>query len=175
MPEPPLIRDARQEDLPAVLAIYNEVIAHTTAVYSEAPVSLEDRENWWRARLSQSYPVLIATVAGEVAGFSSFGDFRAWPCYSRTVEHSVHVHAGHRGRGLGASLVQPLFARAAALGKHMMIAAIDADNASSLRLHQRLGFTPAGHFKEVGFKFGRWLDLVFLQRRIDAPAPNERG
>lgn len=162
----PRVRDACREDLPQILAIYNEVIAHTTAVYSEAAVSLADREQWWQARLALGYPVLVAHDGPTVLGFSSFGDFRAWPCYARTVEHSVHVQAEHRGRGLGARLIEPLFTRAAAIGKHMMIAAIDAQNEPSLRLHARLGFERAGLFHEVGFKFGRWLDLIFMQRRV---------
>ncbi len=160
------VRDARREDLPAILDIYNQVIASTTAVYSESPVDLADREAWWQARMARRFPVLVAHSSHGILGFSSFGDFRAWPCYHTTVEHSVHVREGHRGRGLGTLLLRPLFARAAALGKHRMIAAIDAQNAASLALHTRLGFTHAGHFTEVGFKFGRWLDLVFLQRSL---------
>jgi L-amino acid N-acyltransferase YncA len=163
-----VIREACCEDLPAILDIYNQVIATTTAVYSEAPVTLQDREEWWRTRVARGFPVLVAATAEGVLGFSSFGDFRPWPCYRTTVEHSVHVRDGHRGRGLGPRLVQPLFARAAALDKHLMIAAIDAQNAASLALHTRLGFEQAGHFHEVGYKFGRWLDLVFMQRRIGA-------
>lgn len=163
-PDQVRVRDAGREDLPQILAIYNEVIAHSTAVYSETPATLADREQWWQARVAQSYPVLVAHSGSTILGFSSFGDFRAWPCYQRTVEHSVHVHAQYRGRGLGARLIEPLFGRAAALSKHVMIAAIDAQNEASLRLHARLGFEHAGLFREVGFKFGRWLDLVFLQR-----------
>jgi phosphinothricin acetyltransferase len=161
------IRDAVEGDLPGVLAIYNDVIATTTAVYSEAPVTLDDRRNWWQSRVAASYPVLVAADRSGILGFSSFGDFRAWPCYRSTVEHSVHVRADRRGEGLGSQLLIPLFSRAAALQKHMMIAAIDAQNEPSLQLHQRLGFERAGVFREVGFKFGRWLDLVFMQRRID--------
>jgi len=163
-----LIRDAVEGDLPQILAIYNDVIATTTAVYSESPVTLEDRRNWWQSRIAASYPVLVAADHCGILGFSSFGDFRAWPCYRSTVEHSVHVRADRRGEGLGSKLLIPLFSRAAALQKHMMIAAIDAQNEASLRMHQRQGFERAGYFREVGFKFGRWLDLVFMQRPIGA-------
>lgn len=166
---PVLIRDAQHADLPQILDIYNEVIAHTTAVYSETPASLGDRESWWRARVALSYPVLVAVDASGVVGFSSFGDFRSFPCYAPTVEHSVHVRADRRGAGLGAQLVQPLFDRAAALGKHTMIAGIDANNDASIRMHARLGFERIALFTEVGQKFGRWLDLVFMQRRVGAP------
>ncbi len=165
------IRDVERADLPQILEIYNEVIANTTAVYSEALVSLTDREKWWRARLALSYPVLVGIDDSGVVGFSSFGDFRSFPCYAPTVEHSVHVRADRRGAGLGALLVRPLFSRAAALGKHTMIAGIDAHNDASLRMHARLGFERVALFTEVGRKFGRWLDLVFMQRRIDSREP----
>jgi phosphinothricin acetyltransferase len=161
------IRDCRSEDLPGVLAIYNDVIATSTAVYSESPASLEDRIAWWESRTRQDYPVLVAVDESGIAGFASFGDFRAWPGYKFTVEHSVHVRADRRGRGVGTKLVKTLLPIAAALGKHVMIAGIDADNAASIRMHERLGFFQVAHFQQVGFKFGRWLDLVFLQRYLD--------
>jgi len=161
------IMDARVEDLPGILAIYNDVIATSTAVYSETPATLDDRTAWWQARVAQAYPVLVARDASGVVGFSSFGDFRAWPGYRFTVEHSVHVRADRRGQGIGAALVTPLLQRASSLGKHVMIAGIDADNSASIRLHERLGFARVAHFRQVGFKFGRWLDLVFLQRYLD--------
>jgi phosphinothricin acetyltransferase len=162
------IRAATEADLPAILEIFNEVIANSTAVYRETPVTLEDRRQWWLARRAQGYPVLVAVEpAGgpdAVTGFASYGDFRAWPCYQHTVEHSVHVRAERRGRGIGPALVEALLAHAAAQGKHVMIAGIDAENAASIAMHARLGFERAAHLREVGRKFGRWLDLVFLQR-----------
>ena len=161
------VRDAREEDLAGVLAIYNDVIATTTAIYRDDPATLEDRREWWQARAALGYPVLVAVEEGEVVGFASFGDFRASPGYRYTVEHSVHVRAGRRGSGLGQALMQPLIARARALGKHVMMAGVDADNAGSIRFHERLGFERVGHLREVGFKFGRRLDLVFLQRMLD--------
>jgi phosphinothricin acetyltransferase len=166
MPEP-VIRPAITADLAAITAIYNQVIATSTAVYSDDPVTADERAGWLAARQAQGYPVLVAEVGGEVGGFASFGDFRAWPGYRFTVEHSVHVADGLRGRGLGAHLVEALFPLARALGKHVMVAGIDADNAGSIRFHARLGFERVAHFREVGFKFGRFLDLVFLQRRLD--------
>jgi L-amino acid N-acyltransferase YncA len=166
MDAPPEIRDAKDEDLPGLAAIYNEVIATSTAIYSSEPVTLAERRQWWQARTAQGYPVLVARDAAGVAGLATFGDFRAWPGYRFTVEHSVHVRADGRGRGLGTLLVQALFPRAAALGKHVMIAGVDAANAPSIRFHERLGFEKSGHLREVGYKFDRWLDLVFLQRRI---------
>src|SRR5580765_1096807 len=166
MGAPLQISDATEADLAGLLGIYNDVIATSTAIYSDVPVTLEERRQWWRSRTAQGYPVLAARDAHGVAGFATFGDFRAWPGYRFTVEHSVHVRANGRGQGVGTLLVQALLPRAAALGKHVMMAGGDADNAASIRFHERLGFERSGHLREVGYKFGRWLDLVFLQRRI---------
>ena len=160
------IRDLNEPDLAGLLAIYNDVIATSTAVFAEDPVTIEDRRSWWQARVAQGYPVLVAEEEGAVLGFATFGDFRSWPGYRYTVEHSVHVRADRRGKGLGTQLIRALFPRAAALGKHMMVAGVDAANTGSIRLHERLGFQRAGLLREVGFKFGRRLDLVFLQREI---------
>jgi L-amino acid N-acyltransferase YncA len=171
------IRDAGPDDLPGLLAIYNDVIATSTAVYRDEPATLDERREWLRSRDAQGYPVLVAVDETGVTGFASFGDFRAWPGYRFTVEHTVHVRADCRGRGIGAALMTPLLARAAALGKHVVIAGVDADNEASIRFHERLGFARVAHFREVGFKFGRWLDLIFLQRMLTAasslPSPSE--
>lgn len=161
------IRDAGEADLPGLLAIYNDVIATSTAIYSYSPVTLEERTQWWRSRVAMGYPVLVAADASGVLGFSTFGDFRAWPGYRFTVEHSVHVRADRRGQGIGKELVKALFPRASALDKHVMIAGVDAANHASIRFHERLGFDKSGHLREVGYKFDRWLDLVFLQRWIE--------
>jgi phosphinothricin acetyltransferase len=157
------VRDANEADLPGLLSIYNDVIATSTAIYSYVPVTLEDRREWWKARVALGYPVLVAADDSGVLGFASFGDFRAWPGYRFTVEHSVHVRSDMRGRGVGQQLLSALFSRAAALNKHVMIAGVDAANTASIRFHERLGFEQVAHLREVGFKFDRWLDLVFLQ------------
>jgi L-amino acid N-acyltransferase len=162
--------DAVEADLPGLLAIYNDVIASSTAVFSTEPVTLEDRRAWWAARVGQGYPVLVARDAAGVTGFATFGDFRGWPGYRFTVEHSVHVRRDCRGKGIGELLVRALFSRATALGKHVMVAGIDAANTGSIRFHQRLGFVQTGELHQVGHKFGRWLDLVFLQRYLDTAA-----
>lgn len=161
-----VVRDAQEADLPGLLDIYNEVIATSTAVYSSVAVTLQERRDWWRTRIGAGYPVLTAVDASGVLGFATFGAFRTWPGYRFTVEHSVHVRADCRGQGIGHTLMAALFPRAAALGKHVMIAGVDGANAPSIRFHERLGFERVGHLREIGFKFDRWLDLVFLQRLI---------
>lgn len=158
------IDDATEADLPAILAIYNDVLATSTAIYSNVPSTLEDRAAWRAARLAQGYPVLVAREGVQVLGFASFGDFRSWPGYAATVEHTVHVRADARRKGVGRALLSALPDRARTLGKHVILGGIDADNAASLALHQALGFEKVAHFHQVGRKFDRWLDLVFVQK-----------
>lgn len=162
------LRDAAEDDLPGLVTLYNDVIATSTATYTSTLVTLEERRQWWRARVAAGYPVLVALDDSGVIGFATFGDFRPWPGYRFTVEHTVHVRGDRRGGGVGTRLLEALFPRAASLGKHMMIAGVDAANVASIRFHERLGFERSGCLREVGHKFDRWLDLVFLQRRIDA-------
>jgi L-amino acid N-acyltransferase YncA len=166
----PNVRAASQADLPGILAIYNDVIATSTAVYTSEPATIEERRAWFAARSTQGFPVLVTVDAGEVLGFASFGEWRgAWPGYRYTVEHSVHVRHDVRGQGVGRSLVEALFPLALALGKHVMIGGIDAANDASIRFHARLGFERIASFREVGHKFGCWLDLIFMQRFLDPP------
>lgn len=162
-----VIADLREVDLPAARAIYNDVIATTTAVYSDAPVSADYWADWFAGRQARGFPVLAAYQGSELIGFGSFGDFRPWPGYVTTVEHSVHVRADRRRHGAGMRLVQALMARAAASGKHVMIAGIDAENLASVTLHEKLGFVEVGRLPGVARKFDRWLDLVYLQCALD--------
>lgn len=162
-----LIREARLEDLPAILDIYNEVIMTSSAVYCDNPVSLDDRRQWFESRQTQGYPVLVAEDDGEVIGFASFGDFRSYPGFRYTVEHSVHLAPQARGKGIGTELVKALLPLARQLGKHVMIAAVDGANQGSIRFHQRLGFVETARMPQVGKKFGRWLDMVLLQIQLD--------
>lgn len=158
-----IIRDAAIGDLPGILEIYNHAIINTTSVYSEQLHTLDMRMAWYNDRISNGFPVFVAEINGKVAGFSTFGHFRAWPCYRYTVEHSVYVHIDHRGKGLSKLLLQPLIDRSREMKLHAMIAGIDGENEVSYRLHQSFGFVEVAHFKEVGFKFGRWLDLKFME------------
>jgi phosphinothricin acetyltransferase len=166
-----VISAATREDIPEILKIYNEIIRNSTAVYTEVELTAERGAAWFDAKLAGGYPFIVARDAGGIAGFGTFGEFRAPPCYQHSVEHSVHVRADCRGRGIGRRLVIELMSLAAAMRKHVMIAGIDADNEVSIKLHESLGFINVGHFHEVGFKFGRWLDLVFLECRLPATKP----
>jgi L-amino acid N-acyltransferase YncA len=161
-----IIRPATEADLGAILAIYNDAVAKTTAIWNDQPVDLANRRAWFYARASQSFPILVAEEDSAVVGYGSFGDFRPFEGYRFTVEHSVYVAEGVRRRGIASSLLAALEERARALGKHVMVAGIAADNEPSLRLHARFDFVETGRMPEVGFKFGRWLDLVLMQKAL---------
>lgn len=163
------IRDAVQSDIEEITVIYNEVLMNSTAIYNDRPATVEERTSWWRSRVSQGFPVLVADDGGPIAGFATFGDFRAWPGYRFTVEGTVHIRSGSRGQGVGTELLKAILARAKAMGKHIMIAGVDADNTASLKFLERFGFVHAGHLREVGYKFERFLDLVFMQYWISPP------
>lgn len=158
-----IIRNATVDDLSGILEIYNHAIVHTTAVYSEEPHTLDMRLAWYNDRINNGFPVFVAQLNGQIVGFSTYSHFRVWPCYRYTVEHSVYVHIDHRGKGLSKILLQPLIVRAKEMKLHAMIAGIDGENEISCRLHRAFGFVQVAHFKEVGFKFGRWLDLKFME------------
>jgi len=161
------IRDAREADLPAILAITNDAVRNTTAVWNETPTTLEARAAWLRERRAQGYAVIVVEEARKVAGFASLGPFRPFEGYARTTELSIYVDRDHRGRGHGSALLAALVERAKALGMHVIVAGIAGDNEESIRLHQRHGFAEVGRMPEVGRKFGRWLDLVLMQRVLD--------
>ncbi len=158
-----LIREAVKEDLPQILEIYNDVILHTTAVYNYDPHTLDMRTEWFETKQQQGFPVFVAVEDNVIAGFSSIGTFRAWQAYKYTVENSVYVKAGCRGKGIAKTLMTPLIESAKKLGLHAIVAGIDATNEVSISLHKQFGFIEVAHFKEVGYKFNRWLDLKFLE------------
>jgi phosphinothricin acetyltransferase len=160
------VRDAVSADLEAILAIYNDAVVNTTAVYDYVPRTMEAERTWFAAKQEQKLPVLAAVQDGAVAGFASYGPFRPWPAYLHTVENSVYVAPDRRGQGVGAALLGPLIERARAAGLHTVVAGIDATNTASIRLHAKFGFIEAGVFRQVGWKFDRWLDLVFLQKML---------
>ena len=162
------IRDAEAKDIEGIVAIYNDAVANTTAIWNEVTVNSANRAAWLADRQRLGYPVLVAMdTMGAVLGYASFGAWRAWDGYRHTVEHSVYVQTDLRGGGIGTALMIELISRARALGKHVMVAGIEASNDASIRLHHKLGFETVGHLKEVGTKFGAWLDLAFLQLTLD--------
>ncbi|OLP57098.1 GNAT family N-acetyltransferase [Rhizobium rhizosphaerae] len=161
------LRDAIPADLAGITEIYNHAVRETTAIWNETEVDLANRLAWHAERQRLGYPVLVAVRGGAVLGFASFGDWRAFDGYRHTVEHSIYIRADCHGRGLGTALMQALIGRARALGKHVMVASIEAGNRGSIRLHEKLGFRQVGRMPEVGMKFGVWLDLVFLQLLLD--------
>nr|WP_298111559.1 GNAT family N-acetyltransferase [uncultured Pseudomonas sp.] len=157
------ILDADEANLPGILAIYNDAVQNTTAIWNETLVDLANRRAWLLERQAQGFPVLVALDAGEVLGYASYGTWRSFEGFRHTVEHSVYVRRDQRGQGLGLRLMQALIERARTADLHVMIAAIEAENSSSIRLHQRLGFVVTGQMPQVGRKFERWLDLTFMQ------------
>jgi phosphinothricin acetyltransferase len=165
-----IVRDATLEDAEDILAIYNFAAINTTAVWTDGPADLASRRNWITERQQAGYPVLVAMKGRDVVGFASFGDFRPFPGYRHTVENSVYVDERHHRAGIGHSLLAALIERATMLNKHAMIAGIEAANAGSIGLHASLGFAEVGRMPEVGCKFGRWLDLVFMQKRLASQA-----
>ncbi|WP_176086822.1 GNAT family N-acetyltransferase [Martelella sp. HB161492] len=162
-----LIRDARESDLPVIVDIYNDAVVNTTAIWNDVLIDLENRMYWLDQRRQRGFPVLVAEQEGAVLGYASYGDWRAFDGYKHTVEHSVYVHKDARGKGTGLKLMEELLIRARAGKVHVMIAAIDASNTASIRLHEKLGFQHTGLYREVGTKFGRWLDLATLQYTFD--------
>ena len=155
----------------AILAILNEAIVNSTALYDYVPRPPQAMVAWFATKRSQGFPVIGAVDAsGRLLGFASWGTFRAFPANKYTVEHSVYVHHEQRGRGLGKRLLTALIERARQADVHVMVGCIDASNAGSIGLHQRLGFSHSGTFPQVGFKFGRWLDAAFYQLTLDTPS-----
>jgi L-amino acid N-acyltransferase len=162
------IRDASQDDIEGITAIHNDAIEHTTAVWNETTINVADRLVWLADRQRDGYPVLVAVDSeGGVLGYASFGDWRAWDGYRHTVEHSVYVRTDQGRKGIGKALMLTLIERARGIGKHVMVAGIETGNEISIRLHEKLGFKHVGHLKQVGTKFGIWLDLTFLQLTLD--------
>ena len=158
-----VIRHATENDLPQILDIFNDVIANTTAVYYYEPHTLEMRQQWFAERKEKGFPVFVAEEEGDILGMSTIGPFRIPTAYQFTVENTVHVAAAARGKGVGKLLMPPIIEAAKELKMHAIIAGIDASNEVSLHLHKSFGFVEVAHFKEVGYKFGRWLDLKFLE------------
>ncbi|MGE5590397.1 MAG: N-acetyltransferase family protein [Bacillota bacterium] len=158
-----LVRDARPEDLPRLLSIYNHAVVNTSATFDLEPQTMEQRQAWF-AHHGPNYPLLVAEDGRGVLGYACISEYRTKPAYARTVESSVYVDERYHGQGVGTAVMEELLRRAARIGYHCVLAGIVGGNEGSVRLHTRLGFQPVGCLKEVGFKFGRWHDVHFYER-----------
>lgn len=154
----------------AILDIFNDAIANSTALYEYRPRTMQTMQGWFEAKRNGDFPVLGAFDAdGQLLGFASWGAFRAFPAFKYTVEHSIYVRADQRGRGLGETLLRELLRQAEQRGLHVLVGGIDRANRGSIALHEKLGFVHTGTLPQVGFKFGRWLDLGFWQKQLTTP------
>ena len=169
------IANCTRAQAPEILAIYNEAIVNSTALYDYKPRTMATMEAWFAAKEKGLFPVLGAFEDdGSLAGFASYGPFRAFPAYKYSIEHSVYVEKQKRGQGLGKDLLAAVIEAAKKQDYHMMVGGIDSANQASIRLHLKLGFTLCASIKQAGFKFGRWLDLEFYQLVLPTPQqPNE--
>lgn len=170
-----MIRPATVNDLEEILAIYNDAIVNTTAVYSYHAQTLEDRKAWFEQKQADGYPVIVFEIEGHVAGFATFGPFRAWPAYKYSIEHSVYVNTDYRKQGIGRKLLQAIIDLAKAGEYKTLVAGIDAANDKSIWLHEKLGFTHSGTVRNAGYKFERWLNLAFYQLDLDGPETPQEG
>jgi L-amino acid N-acyltransferase len=175
-PAPQSVACRFERHAPAMLEIFNHAILHSTALYDYDPRTLAHMQRWFEAKAAGPWPVIgLEDAQGRLLGFASYGPFRAFPAYKYTAEHSIYVHPDHRGAGLGERLLRELIAAAHAGDLHVLVGAIDASNEASLALHRRLGFVDAGTLRQVGYKFGRWLDLSFMQLTLATPAAPRDG
>ncbi|HTB33135.1 MAG TPA: GNAT family N-acetyltransferase [Bacteroidia bacterium] len=163
------IRPAKEHDLHGILEIYNDAIVNTTSVYNYKPHTIEMRKKWFAEKQAAKHPVFVATIDDKVVGFVSYGHFRVWAAYKYSVEHSVYVHPDFRQRGIAKKLLSIIIDAARQNDVHAIIAGIDSDNVSSIKLHNQFHFKEVGHFKQVGYKFGKWLDLIFMELLLDTP------
>ncbi len=161
-----LIREAQPADLPAILGIMNDAILNTTAIYDYEIRTSDFIEDWFIKKQKNKEPVIVCNKEDNVIGYGTYGQFRPRAAYQFSVEHSVYVKTGFQRQGIGSSLLTTLIDLAQKQGFHTLIAGIDASNQSSSEFHRRFGFIEVARFKEVGYKFNRWLDLIFMQRML---------
>ena len=157
------IRPAAIADLQSILDIVNHAILHTTANYNYEPQTFDAQLQWFKDKQKHGFPVIVAEFENNVIGYGAFGAFREKIGYQYTVEHSVYVNENHYAKGVGKLLMAELIRLAKVQNLHVMVGAIDADNAESIAFHRKFGFEESGVIKQAGFKFGKWLDLLFMQ------------
>ncbi len=157
------LRPATLNDLGAINDIYNHFVHQSTCTYQEVPETPEGRQKWFTHH-SARHPVIVAEVGGQIVGWGSLSSFHPRSAFRFTVENSVYVHHQHHRQGIGSAILSELVAQASVLGHHAIIAAIDGEQADSIALHAKFGFQKVAHLKQVGFKFGRWLDVVYMER-----------
>lgn len=169
------IRAAVRGDCPGILEIYNDAVLKTTASYDYEPRTLEHRQSWFGDHQKTGLPIFVAVdTAGRIVGWSALNRYHDRKGYRFTTENSVYIAEDHRGQGIGKLLLAPLIESARQLGLHAIIAVIDGENEASVRLHARFGFEIVGRFKEVGYKFNRWLDVVYMELLLPLEAPRHR-
>ena len=161
------IRIARAGDRAAIDAIYAHYVLTSTCTYAEEPDSDDVRREWFESH-GPAHPVTVIEEDGVVLGWASLSPWKSRSGYRHSVELSVYLRPEDCGRGLGRELLADLVARAGALGHHAIIGGVSADQAASIRLHERMGFTRVAHFRETGHKFGRWLDVIYFERLLGA-------
>ncbi|WP_415714033.1 GNAT family N-acetyltransferase [Roseibium sp.] len=163
-----LVRDAEPKDIPVILALYNRAVRETTAAWTTQEETLDARLTWYEGRMKQGLPVIVAAdEEDQVAGFASYGPFRAKEGYRYTAEHTVYVDPARQRQGIGRTLMTRLIEIAEANGIHVLVGGVDGDNGASIALHQSLGFEVSGRLPQTGTKFERWLDLVFLTKVLN--------
>lgn len=166
-----------EADKGQILDILNHAIVHSTAIYDYKPRGIESMDAWFETKRRGGFPVVGLFDSGrKLLGFGTYGSFRNWPAYKYSVEHSVYIKDGERGNGHGKRILQDLIQRAEAEGYRTLIAGIDSENSVSIKLHEKLGFDHSGTLRQAGYKFGRWLDLVFMQKLLETPSnPTENA
>lgn len=158
------IRAASDADIPAITAIYNDAVANTVAVWNDDIVDEENRRSWLQGYQVPGTCALVAEDgAGALLGYATYGEFRHYDGFRHTVENSIYVDGTRRAGGVGTALMQALIEHARDNGKHVMVAAIEGGNTASIRLHAKVGFEECGTVRQVGTKFGRWLDMTLMQ------------
>ena len=164
-----MIRYATKDDLNDILGIYNDAILHTTAIYDYNVHTIEDRIQWYEKKLEEGYPILVAEERDTVIGFATSGSFRPWPAFKYSIEHSIYVHEKYGNRGTGTTLLKEIIRLSNEREFATMVAGIDSSNEKSIRMHEKLGFKYSGIINKAGFKFGKWLNLVFYQLELEGP------